>query len=510
MTFAVQHPMDSPTVTRLFHRLASHRFCQRNRYSIPSASTVVHQWRCISVPTSSSPRSHAKRPKTSAESSWQQRTDHFPLNKVDEFKRFPTVTADALRSRKERPRRVKMLMRDFIEDSLYNPHYGYFSKNVTIFSPGDPFEFNRIKDEPEFHRLLGERYTQFEDSLDEKMYREDRQLWHTPTELFRPYYGEAIARYMVANYKLSLFPYHDLLIYELGAGNGTLMLNILDYIRSTDPDVYARTKFKIIEVSSALANLQAHHLHATAASRGHADRVEIINKSIFNWNNYVPAPCFFLAMEVFDNFAHDVLRYDPFTEDVLQGSVLIDSEGDFYEFYSRTLDPVAARFLRVRDAACQDRQYSHPLQSFSWWRKLRYRLPMAPNLTLPEYIPTRLMQFFTILGTQFPAHRLITSDFHVLPQTTAGYNSPVVQTRFQRRTVLVNTPLVLQGYFDILFPTDFGVMEDMYRALTGRLTRVTTHEDFFQRWADVGATEMRSGENAMVGWYKNASVMVTV
>jgi len=399
-----------------------------------------------------------------------------------------------------------MLMRDFIEDSLYNPQYGYFSKNVTIFSPGAPFDFNSIKDEPEFNNLLGKRYTQFEDELDEKEFREDRQLWHTPTELFRPYYGEAIARYMVANYKLSLYPYHDLLIYEMGAGNGTLMLNILDYIRHTDPEVYARTKFRVIEVSSALASLQTHHLHASAASRGHADKVQIINKSVFDWDQYVPTPCFFLALEVFDNFAHDVIRYDPFTEEVMQGSVLIDAEGDFYEFYSRSLDPVAARFLRVRDAACQDRRYPHPLHASKW----RYKLPFAPNLTLPEYIPTRLMQFFSILGTHFPAHRLITSDFHNLPEATAGYNAPVVQTRYQRRTVLVRTPLVQQGYFDILFPTDFGVMEDIYRAITGRLTRVMTHEDFFRRWSYVGDTQMRSGENALLGWYKNASVMVTV
>jgi SAM-dependent MidA family methyltransferase len=201
-----------------------------------------------------------------------------------------------------------MLMRDFIEDSLYNPHYGYFSKNVSIFSSGAPFEFNQIKDEPEFERILGERYTQFEDQLDAVEYNEARQLWHTPTELFKPYYAEAIARYMVANYKLSLFPYHDMVIYEMGAGNGTLMLNILDYIRATDPDVYARTKFRIIEISASLASIQA-----TAASKGHADKVEIINKSIFDWDQYVPTPCFFLAMEVFDNFAHDVIRYDPFT-----------------------------------------------------------------------------------------------------------------------------------------------------------------------------------------------------
>ena len=404
-----------------------------------------------------------------------------------------------------------MLMRDFIEDSLYNPHYGYFSKNVTIFTPGVPFNFNQIKDEPEFHRLLGQRYTQFEDRLDEREYNEARQLWHTPTELFRPYYAEAIARYMVANYKLSLFPYHDLLIYELGAGNGTLMLNILDYFRSTDADVYARTKFKVIEVSSSLASLQQQNLLSTAANKGHSSKVEIVNKSIFDWNTYVPTPCFFLALEVFDNFAHDVIRYDPFTLEPLQGSVLIDAEGDFYEFYSKHLDPLAARYLRVRDVACQYRRYEHPLRSTSkFWRNVRHRLPLAPNLTLPEYIPTRLMNFFHILSQHFPAHRLITSDFHSLPNATAGFNSPVVQTRYQRRTVLVRTPLVQQGYFDILFPTEFGVMEDMYRAITGRLTRVMTHEDFFGRWADLGATEMRSGENALVGWYQNASVMVTV
>ncbi|WPH02530.1 Hypothetical protein R9X50_00539500 [Acrodontium crateriforme] len=499
--------MDSPAVNQLFRRLASHSFCRRSSCLQP----IAQQWHSHSTNSRNKRAlSSNKKPKTTNESSWQQRTDHFPLDKAEDFKRYPTVTSDALRGRKERPRRVKMLMRDFIEDSLYNPHYGYFSKNVTIFSPGEPFDFANIKDEPEFHRLMGQRYTEFEDKLDAKEYNETRQLWHTPTELFRPYYGEAIARYMVANYKLSLYPYHDLLIYEMGAGNGTLMLNILDYIRQTDPEVYARTKFRVIEVSTALASLQGQQLQKNAASRGHLDKVEIINKSIFDWDLYVPTPCFFLAMEVFDNFAHDVMRYDPFTEQPMQGSVLIDAEGDFYEFYTREIDPVAARFLRVRDAACQDRNFAHPLRTSRLMRNLRYRLPLAPNLTLPEYIPTRLMQFFTMLGENFPMHRLITSDFHSLPQATAGYNAPVVQTRYQRRTVLVRTPLVQQGYFDILFPTDFGVMEDLYRAITGRLTRVMTHEDFFQRWAYVEDTEMRSGENAMLGFYKNASVMVTV
>ena len=71
--------------------------------------------------------------------------------------------------------------------------------------------------------MVDKRYVEFEDALDEENPDETRQLWHTPTELFRPYYGEAIARYLVTNYKMTLYPYHDLIIYEMGAGNGTMM-----------------------------------------------------------------------------------------------------------------------------------------------------------------------------------------------------------------------------------------------------------------------------------------------
>jgi hypothetical protein len=96
----------------------------------------------------------------------------------------------------------------------------------------------------------------------------------------------------------------------LGAGNGTFMLNALDYIRDEHPEVYEWTKFRIIEISSSLASLQQQNLMEKASSKGHSDKVEIINRSIFDWDTYIASPCFFVVLEVFDNFAHDAIRMD--------------------------------------------------------------------------------------------------------------------------------------------------------------------------------------------------------
>lgn len=426
--------MDSPIVTQLFRQLFRHRACQSRQNFVKLATTIQHVRRQQQRRLYSDDRGARNTPRN--ESNWQQRTDLFPVDMSEEYKKYPMVTANDLRTKKDRPRRVKMLMRDFIEDSLYNPHYGYFSKQVVIFTPGEPFHFPALKDELEFHALLSRRYVEFENALDAKQPSDTRQLWYTPTELFRPYYGEAIARYLVANYKLTTYPYHDLIIYEMGAGRGTLMRNILDYIRDTDPAVYDRTKYKIIEISPQLADIQTSQLQTS-----HTDKVEIVNKSIFDWDQPVPSPCFFLAFEVFDNFAHDIVRYDLATEEPLQGTVLIDDKGDFYEFYQPVLDPVASRFLRVRDAATNGR-YPVPYPATKLGRVLQSSLPFAPNLSRPEYIPTRLMQFFDVLERYFPAHRLLTSDFHSLPDAIKGLNAPIVQTRFQRQPVPVSTPLV--------------------------------------------------------------------
>jgi hypothetical protein len=69
-------------------------------------------------------------------------------------------------------------------------------------------------------------------------------------------------------------------------------------------------------------------------------------------------------------------------------------------------------------------------------------VPWRGTLSQPEYIPTRLMQFFQTLYEHFPNHKLVSSDFHKLADAVEGLNAPVVQTRYKRQMIPVTTPLV--------------------------------------------------------------------
>ena len=49
------------------------------------------------------------------ESRWQQRTNLLPVDRTAEFNKFPQLSIRDLMARTQRPRRCKMLMRDFVD-----------------------------------------------------------------------------------------------------------------------------------------------------------------------------------------------------------------------------------------------------------------------------------------------------------------------------------------------------------------------------------------------------------
>ncbi|CAK5283333.1 unnamed protein product [Mycena citricolor] len=467
---------------------------------------------------------------------------------------YPLVDANQLERHKTQPREVKMLVRDWIEDSLYNPHYGYFPKQAVIFDGQQvPFEFEKLRNSVEFQEEVSARYAAYGADLHQGP---GRQIWHTPTELFKPWYGEAIAKCIVAEYLLKYFPYEDFVIYEVGAGNGTLAMNILNYLKKTHPEVYDRTQYNIIEISESLAGLQKQRLTASHPC------ARILNKSVFRWNRKEPAPCFVLAMEVIDNFAHDMIRYDLKTLEPLQAFVTIDRRGDYEMIYTPVTDPLIASYLKLRTKLGHPSGISRLLRAMPSLAKAYSNLPFAPNLSKPEYIPTRLFSLLKTLRTHFPRHRLLLSDFSTLPDAIYGHNAPVVQTRFQNTTVPVTTMLVAPGYFDIFFPTHFERLRDMYEHIlaepvTGRglpeprstplsgnagplsagsdffssyhpsnrrrpvdgvtsasglpvgerKSSVFSHAQFLSTYADLSKTRLKNGENPMLEFYQNVKFL---
>ncbi|KAG1764824.1 S-adenosyl-L-methionine-dependent methyltransferase [Suillus occidentalis] len=475
---------------------------------------------------------------------------------------YPMLSSRDLESHRKPPTRVRMLIRDFIEDSLYNPHYGYFSKRATIFTAPPHcggveggFDFNKYRDSAEFEVDVAKRYREFGNGEEDGP---GRQLWHTPTELFKPWYGQAIAQCLVSEYLLKYFPYEDFKVYELGAGNGTLALNILDFLKTHYPEVYDRTQYTIIEISEKLARAQRHRLY----QQGHGQVVEVVNRSVFQWERKEHAPCYVVAAEVVDNFAHDVVRYDLKTLEAYQGVVAVDEVGEFVPFYTKISDPLIASYLALRRRLSLPVPLPRFLRSPSL-RRVYASLPFAPNLSPPDYIPTRLLSLLKILRTHFPRHRLLLSDFSSLPDAVPGLNAPVVQTRVGTTMVPCGSVFVQQGWFDIMFPTDFTALREMYEFLLSqagpdadeqdelsyarvsplasstsplslgagffssrarrspldgvtsasglpvgeRKSSVFSHAEYLETYADLGKTRLVNGENPMVGFYENVKVL---
>lgn len=93
--------MDSPFVSSLFRQLFRQRACLRPA-RIPA---VLAHRRHISFPVAPD----------SGKDLWQPRSAFLQRDRSEEFARYPMVTAKMLAARTERPKRVKMLVRDFID-----------------------------------------------------------------------------------------------------------------------------------------------------------------------------------------------------------------------------------------------------------------------------------------------------------------------------------------------------------------------------------------------------------
>lgn len=310
------------------------------------------------------------------------------------------------------------------------------------------------------------------------------------------------------------------------------MRGILDYLRTSHPAIYDRTRYTTIEVSPRLAALQK----ASAQRGDHADRVHILQQDALELSESEgeEAECFVLATEVLDNLSRDVVRYRKDDLTPLQGVVTVDAEGDFAEIFEPISDPLLQRFMTARSSLGPSFQRPAVISALeAWsprWRAIKGNMPFAPNLSLPEFAPTKMFRLLEMLRDRFPRHRLVLSDFDSLPDAIPGSGAPVVQTRYGGvvrflhrarsgtklmltcQTVPCTTYLVSPGFFDIFFPTDFQLLSSLHASLMPTGTAplaVSSHADFLGKWGNVEKTRCRDGSNPMLDYYENVLFAVS-
>ncbi len=95
--------------------------------------------------------------------------------------------------------------------------------------------------------------------------------------------------------QLGLGPHDRLQIIEFGGGAGTCALNILDYLQWSHTELYANTKYTIIEISNHL-----HREQQRRVGRLHGKHFQSIHMAASDWRHRVDGPVFVVALEVYE------------------------------------------------------------------------------------------------------------------------------------------------------------------------------------------------------------------
>jgi SAM-dependent methyltransferase len=192
----------------------------------------------------------------------------------------------AFQSREIRP------LRSYLYDYLYHRKLGYFSRGP-IHYVSDPIPFNVLLGESSYRKALLSEYEKAKGFL-------------TPVEIFKPHYGNAIARYILTKLKeqkLTPSQTTPLHILEIGSGTGTALHNILSYFKEKAPSVFENVHCTSLELSEAQIERQLEVLSQFK------HKVTIKATDVLQYKERNEQHGYILSLEVLDNFPHDKIKF---------------------------------------------------------------------------------------------------------------------------------------------------------------------------------------------------------
>ncbi|QDZ22027.1 S-adenosyl-L-methionine-dependent methyltransferase [Chloropicon primus] len=409
------------------------------------------------------------------------------------------------------------LVRDHVADVLAHPSDGYFSSR--------PHVVGKVEEPLSFKTMIGKSGYDYKVR---DLYRARGTSWLTPAEIFQPYYGQAVARYLVQD--LLERGEQELRVCEIGGGNGTLAANVLDYVRSRHPDLYERTKYTVVDVSKALCERQ--ELLVAGHDELHSSRFTTVAGDAADggvWRGLVrerEGHVYVLGTEILDNLPHD--RVEKVGGEWMETWIRYDDDDspngreELRPLRDRSIGRCLEAFdwVGAREGAgseAEDAGFLSSLENFLLSGSAGPEGSRGEDDDEVVFLPTAAVSILESLSIEIPDHTLVLIDFDSLPDVQLrGRNAPLVSNTEMAEARDASTYLVPVGSHDIFFPTNFSALRALYSGIMtseagtpGRVSAATRpSSEFFKEFADLQMTTTMSGYNPLIEDFRNTQVFV--
>lgn len=434
----------------------------------------------------------------------------------------------------------RKLVREHIDEVLYAPKTGYFNSNPRIVSPENPIPFNRISSRKEYYELLLEIYGAYD------------TCWTTPVEIFHPYYAQGIARWILSVLENRDLP-KNVIIVEIGGGNGTCALGLMDFLRENAQELYPNVRYLMIDLSSEMSKQQTLRL---SRSGHYVEKIQGAAHNPATFDNLGIDPSdpntevFIVGNEVLDNMPHDKIVLDSqgtlWQVELAKHSEKLNSrlrntdktKWKWFQYLLPLEDHLIKEYLNV--VPSQELLSKHNtifdqnkglsltqaamLKTQSLW--FDYLKPMFWQSALEKnenpkhvqteiFIPTTSFLFLKTMLQVFPSHHIFLADFDSLDTGIEGINAPAVSAKDESthgETIDFPDITVEVGAADIFFPTSFPNLARAYNHIMSAEDVEVSVEwakssVFLQRFTDTSKTKIKSKSfNPLLDDYGNTQV----
>lgn len=395
----------------------------------------------------------------------------------------------------------KELLCEYIRAALYDEQLGYFTnpQNIQLGQLAAPIKFSNLLGYSDYTEQLNINYP--------------KHKFLTPSEIFRPFYGMTMARYVRSQQQK-----HNLdkiRVVEIGSGMGGQADSFLMYFKNYEPELYPDIEYTLLEISPTLMKKSKTLLYSNHRDKCGRGDIKFVNQDAFTFNEKMGKDVFFMMFEILDNLPHDMVQFSSKLDNIQEAWITSgEDRKEKHLLYQDLSDPYIVKCfeiwkeLYIKNGALKLKDAETPK---SFFQKFFERINTVKSSGYNVCLPTGFYKLVEHINKNFENPRFLLTDFSSLPGSTRFiknklcHNYPILSTKLERSEDHKDYESFEEADFgkcDIFFETDFDYAKVMLEKFGGEYT-VSKPKEFIERNARQKWAETRSGYNPMMEDFLN-------